>query len=92
MQEARSTKKYAPCKNNFHHPVDATACIVHYPAMKVSEIISAKRAELGLNQREFAELVGVNVSTVWRWEEGKVEPLTPVLSYIASLRRPEAVT
>ena len=29
------------------------------------------RADRGLTQRELADLAGVNLSTVWRWENGK---------------------
>ncbi len=29
------------------------------------------RHERGITQRELADLVGVNLSTVWRWENGQ---------------------
>lgn len=29
------------------------------------------RADRGLTQKELADLVGVNLSTVWRWENGQ---------------------
>jgi len=29
------------------------------------------RADKSLTQRELADLVGVNLSTVWRWENGQ---------------------
>jgi DNA-binding transcriptional regulator YiaG len=28
------------------------------------------RADRGITQKELADLVGVNLSTVWRWENG----------------------
>jgi len=59
--------------------------------MSTSKIIRAKRTELNLSQREFAALVGVDISTVWRWEEGNSTPSRPVLSYIAGLK-PDEVT
>ncbi|NKQ55588.1 helix-turn-helix transcriptional regulator [Amycolatopsis sp. K13G38] len=37
--------------------------------------LAARRAGLGYTQERFAEAVGVERSTVWRWENGAVAPL-----------------
>ena len=37
--------------------------------------ILAKRTMLGLSQKELARNLGVDPSTLGRWEQGKVEPL-----------------
>jgi DNA-binding transcriptional regulator YiaG len=29
------------------------------------------RADRGITQRELADMIGVNLSTVWRWENGQ---------------------
>jgi len=42
--------------------------IVRGPAVR--QALSILRQEAGLNQAEFAELLGVNQSTVSRWEQG----------------------
>ena len=42
------------------------------------------RLELGLHQREMAELVGVDQTTVSRWERGLAEPW---ISQFAVIRR-----
>lgn len=34
-------------------------------------MIRAMRMELGLQQREFAQLLGISVSTVWGWENNR---------------------
>jgi transcriptional regulator with XRE-family HTH domain len=34
----------------------------------------AERRARGLTRREFAQRVGVDVSTVWRWEKGRTVP------------------
>jgi DNA-binding transcriptional regulator YiaG len=46
-----------------------------YPAhpITVGDHIRKKRMELGLLQREDAEIIGVTESSVWNWEHG-VEP------------------
>jgi transcriptional regulator with XRE-family HTH domain len=38
------------------------------------ENIRARREELGINQYQLAELLGVRQPTVWRWEKGQMEP------------------
>lgn len=41
--------------------------------------IKGLRIELGLSQEKFAQLLGVSLQTVRRWEEGLTKPL-PILS------------
>ncbi|WP_298435062.1 helix-turn-helix transcriptional regulator [Geobacter sp.] len=41
--------------------------------LTIGEYIRKKRMDLGLLQREVAEIIGVTESTIWNWEHG-VEP------------------
>lgn len=43
--------------------------------MNISEKIKTRRHELGLTLRQVAEAVGVNQSTVKRWEDGDIQSL-----------------
>ena len=36
--------------------------------------LPAARVNAGMNQREMAEFLGVDVSTITNWEKGKTEP------------------
>lgn len=49
-----------------------------------SLIVKLKRKELQLTQHEFAELIGVNWVTVWRWENQKQTPNETIMSLWAS--------
>lgn len=40
--------------------------------MEVNEIIKSKREELGYSLRDLADIVGVNSSTIMRWENGDI--------------------
>lgn len=40
--------------------------------IKVNEIIKARREELGYSLRELSEKIGVNSSTIMRWENGDI--------------------
>lgn len=51
--------------------------------MKIS--ITAARVNSNLNQREFAEKIGVSLSTVTNWEKGKTEPDVSQLRTISKL-------
>jgi DNA-binding XRE family transcriptional regulator len=60
----------------------------------VGEHIRKKRMDLGLLQREVAEIIGVTESSVWNWEHG-TEPelqynprIIKFLGYIHSVRLP----
>jgi transcriptional regulator with XRE-family HTH domain len=52
--------------------------------MSTGEAISKLREKLGQNQKEFAETLGVTVTTVSRYENGR-EPTSRVLEILASL-------
>ena len=39
---------------------------------KIGALIKQKRIEVGLNQSELAAKIGVNVSTISRWETGNI--------------------
>ena len=41
--------------------------------MNISEIIKKRREELGLSLEQVANSVGVNISTVSRWETGNID-------------------
>lgn len=47
--------------------------------------IAAARTNAGLNQPDFAEKMGVSVSTVLNWEKGRTEPSTSQLRMISEL-------
>lgn len=47
--------------------------------------IAAARVNSGLNQREFAEKIGVSLATVTNWEKGKTEPDSSQLRKISQL-------
>lgn len=47
--------------------------------------IAAARTNAGLNQPEFAEKMGVSVSTVTNWEKGRTEPTSSQLRMISDL-------
>ena len=48
-------------------------------------IIAAARVNARMNQREFAEFMGVDVSTVTNWEKGKTEPSASQLRKISEV-------
>lgn len=53
--------------------------------------LKARRKALGLSQAELAELIGVNLQTVWRWERGRIEPHRVTLrAWVAALEAEEA--
>ncbi|MBO5208517.1 MAG: helix-turn-helix transcriptional regulator [Lachnospiraceae bacterium] len=47
--------------------------------------LSAARVNAHMNQREFAEYMGVDVSTVTNWEKGKTEPSASQLRKISEV-------
>ncbi len=47
--------------------------------------IAAARVNANMNQREMAERLGVDVSTVCNWEKGKSEPNVSQLRIISQL-------
>jgi len=55
------------------------------PRLMVTKI----RERLGFSQREFASALGVQVSTVWRWETGRSAPREDMR---AAIRRLEGVS
>lgn len=48
-------------------------------------VIAAARVNAGMNQREMAEFIGVDVSTVCNWEKGKSEPSVSQLRKISEV-------
>ena len=54
----------------------------------MKERIKALRTRLGLSQAALGALIGVSVTSVNRWESGRVSPKAgPVLAVIARLER-----
>lgn len=49
--------------------------------------LAAARVNAGLNQREMAEYLGVDVSTITNWEKGKSEPSASQLRKISAVSR-----
>lgn len=47
--------------------------------------LAAARANAGLNQRQWAEIIGVDLSTITNWEKGKTEPSVTQLRKISEL-------
>lgn len=47
------------------------------------ENIMKKRIKLGISQAEFAKKMGVNTSTVYRWEKGQIDIPSSTLCEIA---------
>lgn len=45
------------------------------------------RTDMGITQKELADLAGVNLSTVWRWENGS-PPRGPALRFLENLAAP----
>lgn len=57
--------------------------------MTPAEVKAARRA-LGLTQQELAGRLGVEQSTVWRWEHGRaIEHPTMLRLALAALARPD---
>lgn len=51
--------------------------------MRIS--LAAARVNAKMNQREMAEYIGVDVSTITNWEKGKSEPSTSQLRKISEV-------
>ena len=47
--------------------------------------LPAARVNAGMNQREMAQYLGVDVSTILNWEKGKSEPSTSQLRKISEV-------
>jgi transcriptional regulator with XRE-family HTH domain len=59
----------------------------------LKEYLKNRRLELGLSLRDVARLVGVNASSVMRWETGDIDNMKRdrVLAYAKALQVPPAV-
>jgi putative transcriptional regulator len=54
--------------------------------------VQAVRAKLGASQSEFALMIGVSVSTLRNWEQGRRTPDGPALALLrVAAKNPEAV-
>ena len=63
-----------------------------FPEVKRKKLdISSTREKLGVNQAEFAKILGVSQKTLEYWEKGKKEPARPTLLLLRVADRwPEA--
>lgn len=55
--------------------------------MKVSQCIKSIRIKLGLNQTEFAKLLGMDKTSVSLYESGKRQPGFPTIRKIVSIAK-----
>lgn len=60
---------------------------------KLVEYLKNRRMELGLSLRDVAEKVGVNASTINRWESGEIEDMKRkwIAAYAKALQIPPAI-
>lgn len=54
----------------FLQNVDLFCCVVLYFREMEGSELKAKRESLGLTQTELADILGVKMNTVYRWESG----------------------
>ena len=66
---------------------DCTVARGSMPEIIISQIITELRASLGLTQEQFAARLGVTLSTVNRWENGKGKPSPLAKLRIEELQR-----
>jgi putative transcriptional regulator len=52
--------------------------------------IKAVRAQTGLSQAEFAELLSVDLGTLRNWEQGRREPTGPAKALLRAIHRDPA--
>jgi putative transcriptional regulator len=94
----RSTKKTSDLEvQNFHrdllHSVKQmkTGKAARKSRVKVPAVVAA-RNKSGLSQAQFAELLGISVRTLQKWEQGKREPSGAAKSLIRiAQRHPEVL-
>lgn len=46
-----------------------------------ADFVSTMRYDSGLTTKEFAEDIGVDIATVWRWENAKTCPKSDAMPY-----------
>ena len=49
--------------------------------------VKAIRQRLGQSQSEFACMIGVSVSTLQNWEQGRRQPDAPAAAYLLAIKR-----
>lgn len=54
--------------------------------MTAPEVFSLRQS-LKLSQSDFAKLVGVDISTVWRWEHDRLAVQGPALAHLERIKR-----
>jgi DNA-binding transcriptional regulator YiaG len=63
------------------------AMAMRTPTKPTPGYIKSLREAMGLTQQQFGERIGVDKMTVWRWEQGRVEPNPEAVKAIEALRR-----
>ncbi|WP_421930171.1 helix-turn-helix domain-containing protein [Nitratireductor rhodophyticola] len=58
-------------------------CVMHIDAMKQIDVKAIRTAHR-LTQKGLADMMGVNLSTVWRWENG-TPPRGPAVAFLRDL-------
>jgi len=94
----RSTKKTADSEvQNFHQDLlrsvkqMKTGKAARKSRVKVPAVVSARNVS-GLSQAQFAELLGISVRTLQKWEQGQREPSGAAKSLIRiAQRHPEVL-
>jgi len=49
---------------------------IEYKEWYISEIVKARRHDLKMTQQQLADLIGVNIGTISRYESGKIEKVS----------------
>lgn len=66
--------------------IDPAALEIHQRVSRGESVLKAIRESLGYTQREFAELMDTNVTTVSRWENSGKEPMFRLIQVKALLK------
>lgn len=74
---------FAHKRNAFR--LDDAACVMHSARMPNQIHLPTIRADLGLTQAKLAEQAGVNITTVWRWENEGIPEKGPARAFLERL-------
>lgn len=72
--------------------VGATSACVRHVAKVVAPDIKTIRRDLAVSQGQFARMIGVSVTTLQNWEQGRRQPRGPASALLkVASRNPRAV-
>lgn len=74
---------FAQNRNAFR--LDETVCVMHSARMPNEIHLPTIRADLGITQAELALRAGVNITTVWRWENEGIPSKGPARAFLERL-------